>query len=240
MRSLSITPRSPSKINANTVKRSIALEMLAGRIVAIKRPHPVRVAIDGVDAAGKTSLADELVQPILERGRAVIRASIDGFHNPRAVRYRLGRSSPEGYFLDSFNYAALTTKLLGPLGPGGSRLYCAAVFDYRTDSETPMRFETAPPGAILLFDGVFLQRPELLSYWDLTVFVDAPFSVTVARMSQRDGTASSDVDAVENRRYVDGQRLYLQRCDPRNKAMVIFNNEDLASPELIAGINGPE
>src|SRR5262249_54385929 len=157
---------------------------------------------------------NELVQPISKRGRAVIRASVDGFHNPRAVRYQLGRSSPEGYFRDSFNYAALTTKLLGPLSPGGSRLYCPAVFNYRTDSEIPIRFETAAPDAILLFDGVFLQRQELLSYWDLTVFVDAPFNVTVARMSQRDGVSSPDVDAAENRRYVDGQRLYLQTCDP--------------------------
>jgi hypothetical protein len=59
-------------------------------------------------------------------------------------------------------------------------------------------------------------------------------------MSQRDGTSSPDVDANENRRYVDGLRLYLQKCDPRNKAMLVFNNEDLASPELIAGIRAAE
>jgi len=217
----------------NTVKRSIAIEMLAERIVSVSRPHPARIAIDGVDGAGKTTLANELVQPILKRGRIVIRASVDGFHNPRAIRYKLGRTSPEGYFRDSFNYEALTTKLLGPLGPGGSQFYCPAVFDYRTDSEIPMRFEPAPVDAILLFDGVFLQRPELLSYWDLTVFVDAPFSVTVARMSQRDDMSPPDVDAAENRRYVDGQRLYLQTCDPRSAALLVFNNEDLASPELV-------
>jgi len=79
---------------------------------------------------------------------------------------------------------------------------------------------------------VFLQRPELLSYWDLTVFVEAPFNVTVARMSQRDGVSPPDLDAAENLRYVDGQRLYLQTCDPRNAAMLVFNNEDLRSPEL--------
>ena len=104
--------------------------MLAERIVAVKQSHPVRVAIDGVDGVGKTTLANELVQPIFKRGRAVIRASVDGFHNPRAVRYKLGRSSPEGYFRDSFNYTTLTTKLLGPLGPDGSQLYCPALFDY--------------------------------------------------------------------------------------------------------------
>jgi uridine kinase len=141
------------------MNRLAAIEELVDRITALTLPHPLRVAIDGVDGVGKTTLANELVEPIRRRGRAVIRASVDGFHNPRNVRYKLGRISPEGYFRDSFNYSALITTLLVPLGPGGSRLYCPAVFNYRTDSEIPMRFETAPPDAILLFDGVFLLRP---------------------------------------------------------------------------------
>ncbi|MFN8515402.1 MAG: hypothetical protein U0841_23010 [Chloroflexia bacterium] len=33
---------------------------LARRIGAIRRSHPTRVAVDGVDAAGKTTLADAL------------------------------------------------------------------------------------------------------------------------------------------------------------------------------------
>src|SRR6185369_4912440 len=33
---------------------------LAARVVGLRLPHPTRVAIDGVDAAGKTVLAEEL------------------------------------------------------------------------------------------------------------------------------------------------------------------------------------
>jgi len=47
---------------------------LAGRAI---------VATDGVDGSGKTTFADALALPISRRGRAVIRASVDGFHNPR-------------------------------------------------------------------------------------------------------------------------------------------------------------
>jgi hypothetical protein len=35
-----------------------------------------------------------------------------------AVRYRRGRSSPEGFWLDSFNYERLRADVLEPLGPG--------------------------------------------------------------------------------------------------------------------------
>jgi uridine kinase len=213
------------------MKRSDALEALAERIVAVVRPHPVRVAIDGVDGVGKTTLADALAQPIRRHGRAVIRASIDGFHYPRRIRYQLGRSSPEGYFHHSSDYTAVTSNLLGPLGPGGSLAYRPAVFDYRTDSEIPTRFAIAPADAILLFDGVFLLRPELMTSWDFSIFLDAPFEVTIARAAQRDGSSPS-VDAPENRRYVEGQQLYLRLCDPKSTAMIVVDNEDLAAPEI--------
>jgi uridine kinase len=103
------------------VRRDRLLDQLARRIVSLEHRHPIRVAIDGIDAAGKTTLADELVAPIGRGGRPVIRASIDGFHRPRAERYRQGASSPAGYYEDSFDYPALRDVLLSPLGPAGSR-----------------------------------------------------------------------------------------------------------------------
>jgi uridine kinase len=54
------------------------------------------VAIDGPDTAGKTTLADELADALLGRGREVVRASIDDFLRPRDERHRRGPDSPEG------------------------------------------------------------------------------------------------------------------------------------------------
>jgi uridine kinase len=114
--------------------RQDLLDDLAARITAVQPPHPVRVAVDGVDAAGKTTLADELAMTIERCGRPVIRASIDGFHHPAAIRRRRGSTSPEGYFHDSFDHDAILTTLLTPLGPNGSRLFRRRVFDVRTDT----------------------------------------------------------------------------------------------------------
>ncbi len=214
------------------MKRSDLIEKLAERIAQVECPHPVRVAIDGVDGVGKTSLADELAPAVHQLGRPVIRASGDGFHHPRHLRYSRGRESAEGYFLDSFDHAALISVLLAPLGPGGTRLYRRAVFDYRSDSAAVMPEETASPDAVLLFDGVFLHRPEVLPYWDLSIFLDAPFEVTVARMAARDG-GSPDAQAAENRRYVDGQQLYLQVCEPQRRATIVIDNENLGAPPIL-------
>ena len=215
------------------MERSALVDLLADRITRVIRPHPIRVAIDGVDGVGKTTFADELVDPLQRRSRPVIRASIDGFHHSRSVRYRLGRSSPEGYFRDSFNYEALTAGLLCPLGPGGSLCYRRAVFNYRSDSEVETPSELAPPDSILLFDGVFLHRPELRPYWDFSIFLDAPFEVTIARCARRDGS-SPDWNAAENRRYVEGQKLYLKQCQPRSEATIVIDNENLTSPDIVS------
>jgi uridine kinase len=151
------------------VARRVILEQLAQLIASVERPHPVRVAIDGVDAAGKTTPADELVAPIEEHGRPVIRASCDGFHRVRADRYQRGRDSPEGYYYDSFDYEAIRSALLVPLGPGGSGRYRSIAFDLDTNSSAHEPLCQAPPECVLLFDGVFLLRPELNDHWDIRV-----------------------------------------------------------------------
>jgi uridine kinase len=218
-----------------TPERLDCLERIARLILAIDRPHPVRVAIDGPDAAGKTILADELAPMIEGAGRPVIRASIDGFHRPRAERLARGHESPEGYFHDSFDYAALRTALMEPLGPGGNGRFRRRVFDYRTDRPVVSPTETAPANSILLFDGVFLLRRELLDVWDFSVFVAVPFAETVRRAAVRDLGRLGSQDDVLHRyavRYVAGQQLYLELEDPQARANVVIENSDPANPRL--------
>ena len=93
------------------MKRSELLELLTANILGIKHERPLLVAIDGYDAAGKSILAKELAEKLRGLGLNIIEASIDGFHNPRVIRYKRGEESPEGYYYDSFNYAAL--KVIG-------------------------------------------------------------------------------------------------------------------------------
>jgi uridine kinase len=215
--------------------RVALLEQLAAAIVALRLDHPTRVAIDGVDGSGKTTLADELVAAIRRAGRDVIRASVDGFHNPRAVRYARGPDSPEGYFLDSFDYAAVRRELLEPLGPKGSGRFRTAVFDYRTDCAVDSPERVAPRDAVLLFDGVFLARSELEGCWDLTIWLDVPFEVTVERAIDRDSRRGGDAASTRGKyehRYVPGQRLYLRQCGPRDRAHIVVDNTTLDRPKI--------
>ena len=210
---------------------------LAHTIAAVRVDHPTRVAIDGIDAAGKTMLADELALVLRNWQRPVIRASVDGFHNPRSIRYRMGRSSPEGYFEDAFDLRALCSLLLDPLGPGGSRSYVDSVFDWREDGPTPRVVRTAAPDAILLLDGVFLHRPELHPYWDLGIFLDISFCNSLERGLRRALFEDPQTNARAlleqyNLRYIPGQRLYLTSCSPANRASIVVDNNDIAHPRI--------
>jgi Uridine kinase len=207
----------------DTVARALSRPVAAG---------VTRVAIDGVDGAGKTHFADELAGVLGASGRSVIRASVDGFHNPRSIRYRLGRDSPEGFFEDSYDYAQLKAVLLDPLSPGGSGHYRAAVFDHRSDSPVSAPNRVASPGDILVLDGIFLHRPELRAYWDYSIFLEVAFAVSIPRGAQR-GEGSPDPEAASNQRYVRGQELYLRSCEPARFATVTINNNDLLAPYIV-------
>ena len=225
---------------------------LAGRNDGVSLDHPARVAIGGVDAAGKTTFADELVGPIEELGRHVIRASLDGFHRPRAERYRRGTDSPEGYYHDSFDYASLRDELLSDasdsrlkreqqLGPGGSLRYRTATFDFRTDDFLYMPLQAAPSNAVLLFDGIFLLRPELNDLWDFRIFLDVGFEVSVERAVERNAEGMESKEALRERfeqRYVPGQRLYLESMKPQTLADAVVDMSDLCNLDLIL-IKGP-
>lgn len=217
------------------LSRNELIVKLVAAISSYRITHPLRVCIDGIDCSGKTRLADDLVSPLTATGKPVIRASIDGFHNARIFRYRKGELSPEGYYHDSFNYSMLLEKLLDPLGSGGNGIVRLRDFDFRTNSKVMSKEETVSSDSILLFDGVFLQRAELKKHWDLVIFVDISFENSLLRAISRDVELFGSQDEVRRRyerRYIPGQKLYFNECNPKNLADIVIDNDDFSRPRL--------
>jgi uridine kinase len=213
------------------------LDRLADAVVSLHPDRRILIAIDGVDGVGKTTLADALPALVGKKGRPVIRASADDFHNPRAVRYARGKFSPDGFYLDSYNYDALRKLLLDPLGPDGSGRYIAKRFDHRADRLVEADARQAPPSAALIVDGIFLHRPELRSYWDLSIFLKVDFDISVPRGAARDQTPdATDPASPAHQRYVGGQKLYLAACEPERQADIVIDYNDLRRPNVVKWI----
>lgn len=195
--------------------------------------------MDGVDGAGKTTFADELAASLRELGREVIRVSADDFHHPRAVRYRLGRDSPAGFYRDSYDHAGLRRTLLDPLGPGGSLRYRTAILDVNSDQPLSGPDQIARPGSLLIVDGLFLHRPELRGLWDDSIFLRVDFAVSVPRGAARGpGFGSPDSEAESNRRYIGGNRLYFREAQPEKWAGVVVDHNDLKAPFIVCDAAG--
>jgi uridine kinase len=223
-------------LRVQTPERAAVISEIADTVVALHTSRVVRVGVDGVDGAGKTVFADELAEAVAALGRPTIRASVDGFHNTQRIRHRRGRTSPEGFFHDSYNYALLRELLLDPLTPGAQGRYRRAAFDHETDRPIETPWEHASTNAVLVFDGIFLHRPVLQGYWDYSIFLQVGFDVSIPRGARR-GYGEPDPSAASNRRYVEGQTLYLQQCRPTDHASVVINNENLDEPRIIRSTN---
>jgi uridine kinase len=215
--------------------RSRTLDHLAAAINDARRTdHVLLVAIDGVDGAGKTVFADELAEVLKPRGIAVLRASVDGFHHPPSIRYRRGRRSPEGFFLDSYDYRAVRRLLLEPLTGSGERRIVRRVYDVHAEEPVEAVTESVADIEVLVFDGIFLHRPELRDLWDLSVFLEVDFEVSIPRGAGR-GYGDPDPAAESNKRYVEGQKLYLATCRPRERATWVIDNNVLSGARLTSG-----
>lgn len=202
-----------------------SIEDAASTILALRLPHPIRVAVDGRTASGKTTFADLLAAALRQSSRSVIRASIDGFHQPKAIRHRRGRLSPDGYYEDARDFAAVRKFLLDPLGPGGDLRYLIATFDLERDAPLEKKALKAGEDAVLLVDGTFLQRPELKDAWDFIVFLDVAEEEARQRGVARDALAlGGAVGASELyiKRYAPAFTRYEMECSPRANADVVI------------------
>jgi uridine kinase len=151
----------------------------------------VMVAVDGNDAdggnassgdatdgragsAGTASFADDLASVFREAGHTAFRASIRDFHRSHAERATRGDESPESYYRDAFDYRTLRRVLIDPFRMAGSTGFQTSAFDDRRDAPTQSRWLTAPADAVLIIDGVFLNRPELRDLWNFSILLEDP------------------------------------------------------------------
>ena len=216
------------------MSRAGVIATVCDAILALKGGRPAAVAIDGLDAAGKTTFADALVAPLETRGAVVVRASVDDFEHPRARRRARGRFSAKGYYRDSFDYEALKALLLDPLASGASpALVRTRAFDLAADRPVAVRPVAVPARGIVLVDGVFLLRPELADCWDLAIHLDVTEEESMRRALMRAGGDSLELRRLHEARYLAGHRLYCDEADPHARANMVIDNNDWRAPAIL-------
>jgi len=205
-------------------------------IKLIKTNRPVLVAFDGVDTSGKTTLADNIYQSMMSDSLlSPVRISIDKFHNPKHIRIQKGELSPEGFYSDSFNYDAILNYVITPV-KNFDKYILTGVFDYKNETVIESNKIYITKDTVVLFDGIFMNRNELYKYWDLSIFLDISFETVIKRATARDTVFFGSRDAVLNKynnRYIPGQKIYFDECQPKERADIVIDNNDYNNPSLI-------
>lgn len=192
------------------------METLAARIAALAaaRPGRILVAIAGAPGAGKSTLAEALVDRL---GPEAALVPMDGFHLDNAILDVRGRRFAKGS-PDTFDVAGFES-VLRRLKAGGEVI--VPVFDRYIDVSRGSARVVPPEARIIVAEGNYLLLCEapwdrLQDLWDLTAFIDVPVAELERRLIDRwlhhglsDAEArrrAYDNDIPNARRVTDGSR----------------------------------
>ncbi len=160
---------------------------------------PVFVGVSGIDCSGKTTLAKALFASLHGVETSVELVSVDDYIIPRAMR-RYQPVAHINYFENTFDHAALSRRI--------------AELRHEADID------------LVIAEGVFLFREELVDNWNLKVWLEMGTEHSVRRGSARDAGYFGSVNNARfeyERRFVPAHEYHLERDKPQEAADFVFN-----------------
>jgi uridine kinase len=231
------TWRQPVPPPASAARAALIADVAAR--VADLGPGRLRVAVDGLTCAGKTSFGHELAAALRDLGRPTARASMDDFKNPWREARELGydRVSGEGYYRNAYDFRSARDLLLAPAAPGGSGDLVLCGHDPLTGEDHRDKTIAVPADAVLIVDSVFAFRPEYNDFWDYRIWLEVDFGLALRRGIARDAAREGAQQAreVHRDRYHSAEMIYLAEVGPESLADLIIDNSDFARPVILGG-----
>ena len=84
---------------------------------------------------------------------------------------------------------------------------------------------------IVILEGIFIFRKDLLRYFNLKIFLEISFAESLRRALARDKQIQAhEIEERYRVKYHPGQDLYLRLNDPKSAADIVINNEDYSNP----------
>lgn len=186
------------------VRRQDALARIA-RIVEAQPGRTVLIGIDGYGGSGKTAFAARVHVAVPD---AVV-VHIDDFAAP---------SIPE------WDWARFRDQVLLPLVDGRPGRYQR--WDWHRDEG--VEWHDVPTGRPVVVEGVSSTRSEVGAPWTLTVWVDTPLDVRLARATERDG---ADLLQTWLENWIPSEDAYVARENPLARVDLIVSGTE---PDVVA------
>ena len=180
-------------------------ETRAGVVAAVleiaqrARNRTAFVGIDGFGGAGKSALADAIAAAV---PRAVV-VRVDDFWGPNIAEW---------------DWSRFRVQLLEPLLAGRPGRY--QIWNWARDAGG--EWVAVPPARVVVIEGVSSTRVEAGVPWDLTVWVDAPRELRLARALERDGPAMQDRWLTD---WMPSEEAYAAREHPQQRVDLIVSGD---------------
>jgi len=222
-------PPAPSRQRAELV------DEVARQVCAVGTGR-LRLVVDGLTGAGKSTFADELAGAIRRCGRSTLRASLDDFKHPwrRARLHGYDRESGVGYYRNAHDFTSARQLLLDPAGAQGSGHVVLCAHDPLTGVDHRSVVVQAPRDAVLVVDGVFGMRPEYDNYWDTRLWLRVDPDIAPARGIARDAAMEGNDEAMRLHimRFRVGEQMYVDEVRPADRANIVVDNTHFDRPTL--------
>lgn len=185
------------------------------------------VGISGIDASGKGYITGFLQKELEKRNYKVANINVDPWQNP--IPIRLQEEDPaENFYKNVFRWDNFFSQLIVPLRTN-RHIYLQTTL-IRTDGDFYYSFiYDFNDIDILLIEGIFLFKQELLNYYDWKIWIDCSFETGIYRAIERNSEKLSREQLIHDydTYYYPAQIYHFQRDDPKDVSNIIYCNDEL-------------
>ena len=176
-----------------------------------RRQATLLVGIDGPGGAGKSTFT----QGLARRRSDVTVVEMDDFFLPSSARLPgETRSKPIGA---DFDWQRLRAQVLLRLGQGQPGWYQR--YDWEHDQVA--EWHTVPVSGIVVVEGVYATRNELAGSYDVTIWLECPPEIRLARSIARNGERIREIWEQD---WMVAEDLYIQHQHPELRADVLSDS----------------
>ena len=187
------------------------LAEIAGEILHNYATGRTLVAVDGREGSGQAEFADGLVAALTTAGAAAARLPMAAYATHAEDEYAAG-----------FDYDDFRTTAVQPFRSGE-----AVLPELRDRVAPPGLPDPLPADAVLVVDGVFLNRPEISGIWKHSIWLQVPEEETEERLRGA-GILPEEIERVHA-----AQARYRSHLDPTEQADTLVDNRDPEHPRRI-------
>ena len=200
-------------------------DVIAYRRLESKSGRALLVAISGIDASGKGSLASRLSTNLKRLGMNVATIGIDPWQTAPVLRQEAADPA-EHFYLHGYRFEDLFERVIEPLRNDGALDLDVELLDPHTGRRYRSRLSHESVDVIVL-EGIFLFKRELRDRYDVSVWVDCSFPTALERaiVRNQEGLPEDRLVSDYERVYFPAQRLHIQADRPREFADFHFPNQ---------------